>query len=73
MHLENFSCAEGLGSAPNFPSSSMGLKRVVRVRRVFVTEKKLQGTPTMHNNVIACLCSSITQYANPMKKAQKQA
>jgi len=32
---ENFACAEGLDSAPNFPSSYMGLKRGVRIRRVF--------------------------------------
>lgn len=68
---ENFSCAVGLDSAPNFPSSSMGLKREVRVRRVFVREKKLQGTAIMYNNMIVCLSTLIAQYASRMKKANK--
>jgi len=65
---ENSACAEGLDSAPDFPSSSVGLKREVRICRVLVREKDLQGTATMDNNVIACLCSLITQYASRMKK-----
>jgi hypothetical protein len=72
---ENFACAEGLDSAPEFLSLFMGLKSVVRVCCVFVREKDLQETATMGNNMIACLCSLITQYASRMKKvniAQKQ-
>ena len=44
---ENFACAEGLYSAPKFPSSSMELKREVTIRPVFVREKNLQGAATV--------------------------
>jgi hypothetical protein len=33
---ENFSCTEGLDSAPNFPSPLVGLEREVGISRVFV-------------------------------------
>ena len=51
----------------------MGLKREVRVGRVFVREKNLQGDGdnVQYINVTACLCSLITQYASHTEKANK--
>jgi len=50
----------------------MGLKREVRVSRVFVRENNLQGTAIMYNNVTACLCSLVTQYASRTKKTNNR-